>query len=147
MTVNDSGGAPLLSARVAEEIRALLARQRRSGRWLASALGVSQTWMSSRLTGSTPIDLNDLQRIATVLEVDWSDLIPARATQAVGSGPARSGQTTVPTVEQPKRPMPTSGPKRAVPPASSRRPARLVPHIPELMTDDVMAELLDRTGR
>jgi transcriptional regulator with XRE-family HTH domain len=65
-----------LSERVAEEIRAMLGRRRMSGRQLATKLGVSQTWMSTRLTGTTPIDLNDLERIAAILDVEVAELLP-----------------------------------------------------------------------
>lgn len=141
MSVNVSGGTTALSAQVAEEIRALLARKRRSGRWLAAALGASQTWMSSRLTGATPIDLNDLQRIAEALEVDVVELIARARIQSVVNSPVGNGKTTVPNVDQAVRPPLSGMPKRATPPASSRRPARLVPFTAELMPDTPM-ELL-----
>lgn len=65
-----------LSEQVAEEIRVVMTRRRISGRHLASALGVSQTWVSSRLAGGTPIDLNDLQRIAGALNTPVAALLP-----------------------------------------------------------------------
>lgn len=65
-----------MSGRVAEEIRALLARRRMSGRELARALDVSPSWVSYRLTGTQPIDVNDLDRIARVLGVGIVDLLP-----------------------------------------------------------------------
>lgn len=69
---------PNLTEQVAEEIRVLLTRRRMSGRQLAAKLGVSQTWLSSRLVGNTPIDLNDLQRIAEALQVNPTDLLPSK---------------------------------------------------------------------
>lgn len=128
-----------LSELVAEEIRALLARRRMSGRALATQLGVSPSWVSYRLTGTQPIDLNDLQRIAAALDIDAIALMP----RGVVNGGGATGQTTVPTVELPKRPMLGGQPKRAVPPASSRRPARMIPFIAETMSDDLIAELID----
>jgi len=65
-----------LSERVAEEVRAMLARRRVSGRKLADQLGVSPSWVSYRLTGAQPIDLNDLERIASALNVEVIDLLP-----------------------------------------------------------------------
>lgn len=65
-----------MSGRVAEEIRALLARRRMSGRELARVLDVSPSWVSYRLTGTQPIDVNDLQKIARVLGVRIVDLLP-----------------------------------------------------------------------
>jgi transcriptional regulator with XRE-family HTH domain len=67
-----------LSEYVAGEIRAALARQRTSGRALAALLGVSRSWVSYRLTGTTEITLDDLDKIADVLDVDVLDLLPSR---------------------------------------------------------------------
>lgn len=52
-----------------------------TGRQLANLLGVSQTWMSTRLTGATPIDVNDLERIAAALDVSILDLLPDSARE------------------------------------------------------------------
>jgi transcriptional regulator with XRE-family HTH domain len=106
---------------------------------LATRMHKSEMWISRRLRGAQPIDLNDLQEFADALGIRPERLVAG----AVVSSTAGAGQTTVPTLETPIRTTPIGHPKRAVPPASSRRPARLVPQIPELMTDDVMAELLD----
>jgi transcriptional regulator with XRE-family HTH domain len=65
-----------LSALVAEEIRALMARRRISGRQLATQLEVSPSWVSYRLTGTQPIDVNDLALIADALGVGVHDLLP-----------------------------------------------------------------------
>lgn len=67
------------SAAVGEEIRVLLTRRRKSGRQLAQELNVSQTWLSSRLIGTTPIDLNDLARIAAALDVEPAILLERAA--------------------------------------------------------------------
>jgi transcriptional regulator with XRE-family HTH domain len=70
-----------LSERVAEEIRVLLARRRIRQSQLARELGQSEQWVSVRLRGVQPIDLNDLQRIAEVLGVTPTELLP-RASSA-----------------------------------------------------------------
>lgn len=76
-----SNARPSLSHAVAVEIKVSMVRKGISGRQLAQRLGVSQTWVSIRLTGTTPIDLNDLQRIADALGVKVVDLLPdARPT-------------------------------------------------------------------
>lgn len=75
-----------LSERAAEEIRAMLGRKRISGRELSRKLGVSQAWVSYRLTGHQEIGLNDLERIAAALEVSVSDLMPAPARRSSGGG-------------------------------------------------------------
>lgn len=78
MTVAPLTEAELLSAMVAKRIRGLLGEQGISQARLARELGVSQMYVSDRVRigGTTPIDLNDLQRIARVLDVDVIDLLP-----------------------------------------------------------------------
>lgn len=90
-----------MTGRVAEEIRALLARRRMSGRELARHLGVSPSWVSYRLTGTQPIDLNDLDTIARVLQVEIVDLLPRdrrtpTLTFAIDSPPTVTGVTPHP---------------------------------------------------
>jgi hypothetical protein len=58
-----------LSETVAGEVRANLARKRRSGRSVALELGWTQPYMSRRLNGDVPFDVNDLAAIAEVLDV------------------------------------------------------------------------------
>jgi transcriptional regulator with XRE-family HTH domain len=84
-----------LSEQVAEEIRVMMTRRRMSGRQLAQRLNVSPAWVSYRLTGTQPIDLNDLQQIADVLEVAVGDLLPAGALQRRPQ-PLPGTQTTEP---------------------------------------------------
>src|SRR5258708_39942767 len=54
---------------IAAEVRAQLARQRRSGRSVALQLGWSSVYMSRRLTGTVPFNVTDLAAIAGVLDV------------------------------------------------------------------------------
>lgn len=54
---------------VAAEVRAQLARAKRTGRSVALQLGWKQTYISRRLTGAVPFDVNDLDAIASVLGV------------------------------------------------------------------------------
>lgn len=68
-----------LSDYAAGEIRATLARRQLTGKELASKLGVSRSWISYRLTGTTEIGLNDLQRIALALDIEVTDLLPTPA--------------------------------------------------------------------
>jgi len=75
--------ASSLSERVAEEIRVVLARRRIRQSQLARELGVSEQWISVRLLGKQPIDLNDLAQIAEALGVQVTDLIP----RPDGNGP------------------------------------------------------------
>jgi len=55
----------------------MMARQRMTGTQLAQELDVSQMWVSDRLRGVTPIDLNELELIASILGVAVLDLFPA----------------------------------------------------------------------
>jgi len=86
-----------LTELVAEEIRVLMLRRGIKGARLAGALGVSAAWVSYRLNGQQAIDLNDLERIAGVLEVDAVDLVRA----AIGSTTLRYPDAHIP---QPRRP-------------------------------------------
>jgi transcriptional regulator with XRE-family HTH domain len=54
---------------VAAEVRAALARAQRSGRNVAAALGWTQPYMSRRLNGDRPFDVDDLTAIADELGV------------------------------------------------------------------------------
>ena len=58
-----------LSERVAAEIRAEMGRQRRTGHSLAAQLGWSDMYLSRRLSGRGPLNLDDVEAIATALEV------------------------------------------------------------------------------
>lgn len=89
-----------LSARAAEEIRAMLGRKRVTGRELARRLDVSSPWVSQRLTGHTEIGLNDLELIAAALDVEVSDLLPSpsrRDERTSGRINERSSSPTVRT--------------------------------------------------
>lgn len=118
-----------LSEAVAEEIRALLARRRMSGRQLAALLDVSQTWMSTRLKGTTPIDLNELSRIAAALNVEVAELLPrANEGRLITTGGAlreKDRQLNVGKGTVAGQPRPNGHPKRTQPHPSTRRPVRL----------------------
>jgi transcriptional regulator with XRE-family HTH domain len=120
--VPTAGGGDL-SRRVAEEIRAMMARRRISGRELARKLGVSQSWVSYRLTGIQPIDLNDLQRIAEALDVTVLDLLPRDLRTVV--------TVTSPNLApyQPNRGRPPGHPPGPSRPTGARRPQRSRPQL------------------
>ena len=82
MTITQSGSNPVLSSQVAAEIRAWMGRREIRQTQLAASLGVTDQWLSMRLKGRTPIDLNELQRIAWALDVQVVDLLPGAARQA-----------------------------------------------------------------
>lgn len=57
---------------IAGEVRAELARRRLTGRKIARALGMSEVYVSRRLTGQVPFNVNDLSAIAELLDVPIS---------------------------------------------------------------------------
>lgn len=61
---------------VAAEVRAQLARNRLSGRRAAAMLGWKQTYLSRRLTGAVPFDVDDLAALADLLEVPIEQFFP-----------------------------------------------------------------------
>lgn len=65
--------------RVAAEIRAELARQKISQTTVAIVLGVSQASASRRLSGETPMDVNDLIKLAELLRVPVARFLPEAA--------------------------------------------------------------------
>lgn len=69
-----------LSDIVAEEIRVEMARQRLSQTDLARLLQQGQPWVSRRLSGATPITVDDLELIARTLRVRAEDLMGGRET-------------------------------------------------------------------
>lgn len=114
-----------LSVRVAEEIRAMLARRRITGRALARQLKVSSPWVSDRLTGHTKISLDDLQRIADALEVGIVDLLPTPTRKPRGGSiqaadPLASSARTDQTRPGRAAPILTNPPVRT----SIKRPAK-----------------------
>jgi transcriptional regulator with XRE-family HTH domain len=59
----------VITASVAAEVRAELARQRRTQRDLAEAIGLSQQAASRRLCGEVPFDIAELAKVAKLLGV------------------------------------------------------------------------------
>ncbi|MEV4271978.1 helix-turn-helix domain-containing protein [Micromonospora aurantiaca (nom. illeg.)] len=73
----ETGTRERLRHQVAEEIRAQLGRKQMSGAKLARAIDQSEMYVSRRLRGETAFDLDDLERIADVLGVTVTDLMPS----------------------------------------------------------------------
>lgn len=110
--------------RTAEEIRVMLARRRISAAELARRTGMKQPYISRRMTGDVAWDIDDLERIAAILEVDVAELLPREGRVVTHVG-APTRQTTVPKVGLPQRPH-TFGPaNRNTPTTSTRRPVRI----------------------
>ena len=62
---------------VADELRAHMARKKKTGVELASVLQISQQAASRRMLGEVSLDLDELVLVADWLEVDFLDLLPA----------------------------------------------------------------------
>ena len=71
---------PTLRTAVAGELRAEMARQRKTGVDLAHVLNCSQQSASRRMTGATPLTLDDIAAISDWLGIPPSSLIsPVKA--------------------------------------------------------------------
>lgn len=71
-----------ISERIAAEVRAELARQALTQQELADRLGLTQWWVSRRVTGLTPIGAAELVRIAEALNVPVIQFLAASARAA-----------------------------------------------------------------
>jgi transcriptional regulator with XRE-family HTH domain len=76
MTMTPVGTAKTLTQLVALEIRLEMVRQDMLQSQLARKLGKTEQWLSVRLRGRQPIDLNDLALIARGLDVSVHKLLP-----------------------------------------------------------------------
>lgn len=118
---------PTLNARVAEELRATLARRRLSASELARMTGMTQRAVSRRLTGEKTIDVDDLEVIARALDMEVADLLPTRARASSGD-PGVNNVYCVPSdpaddLVSPDR-VTTGRPEPHVVPAQSRHAGR-----------------------
>lgn len=129
MTVATTERRTSLTERVAEEIRAQMGRKRMSGARLAKQLGVSDMWVSYRLRGVQPIDLNDLERIADALGVPVIDLLPRDTVRPNNRSTDQAERPMPPPRPDHSRPKgrPHNESTRPVSPVqpSRRRPARI----------------------
>lgn len=64
-----------LHDRAVEQIKTLLLRRGMSARDLAAKIGVKQAYISRRMTGEVPLNLDEIEAIATALGVDVLDLL------------------------------------------------------------------------
>jgi transcriptional regulator with XRE-family HTH domain len=138
----DVAQTPLLSALVAEEIRALMARRFIKQSHMARSLGVTEQWLSVRLRGVQPIDLNDLQRIAGALGVEATELFPGAGPRPEGGRAVRHAMGTSP--RRPEKTRPDGHPKRTPPHVATHRPARIAEAVHALTGRDGDAPALAR---
>lgn len=126
--VTGSATAVRLSDAVAKEIRVALIRADLKQSQLAERMGVSEMWVSRRLRGAQPIDLNDLQRFAEALGVPVTDLLPApfRPNDRSPASPVRAPKPARTAPTRPKgRPVNASTQPQSSGPPTRRRPARI----------------------
>lgn len=57
------------------QLKIVLAKKKRTNKWLAEQLGVNQTTVSKWCTNTTQPDLQCMKRITELLEVNIQDLI------------------------------------------------------------------------
>lgn len=128
---SSSRSATNLSAAVAEEVRIMLIRKKMKQTDLATKLGVNEMWLSRRLRGVQPLDLNDLAAIAEALDVPVADLLPRGGEGRLITTAAPRGGTRTGTNERSPRlaewPHTGGHASRTPRPASTQRPARLRP--------------------
>lgn len=88
MTTTPERRTATLSELVAQEIDSVRGRRRMSQAQLARAMGKTPMWVSLRLRGLQPIDMNDLLLFARALDVEVHDLMPSRERAAEAEPPA-----------------------------------------------------------
>jgi transcriptional regulator with XRE-family HTH domain len=74
-----------LSAALAAELRAEMARANVSGAELARRLEVPASWVQRRMSGASPLTVEDLERLAAGLQINLESVILA------ASGHSESG--------------------------------------------------------
>lgn len=96
----------------------LLVRRRMSATVLAQQIGVTQSYLARRMAATQPFTLDDLERVATALDVRVVDLLP-RSARENSSSPNTYYPMTTSTRPSDRRPgarpasrRPPSGPGR-----------------------------------
>jgi transcriptional regulator with XRE-family HTH domain len=111
-----------LNRAVAAQIRAILAGRNMRQAALASAMGVTEVWLSRRLREVQPLSLDDVDAISRALHMEPADLIALAVGQTWGVKPPYVPGAVRPPDRRPKgRPGPRatdrrSKPKRALTP-------------------------------
>jgi transcriptional regulator with XRE-family HTH domain len=116
MSIEPEGPAKTLTQLVAMEIRVAMTRSDVRQSELARRIGKTEQWLSVRLRGKQPIDLNDLALIGDGLGIGIYDLLPARETVAASAASGTNRDFT--PVSRLQAPEPPAQPRR-----SARRPS------------------------
>ncbi|HWU28932.1 MAG TPA: helix-turn-helix transcriptional regulator [Microbacterium sp.] len=64
-----------VTSRIADEVRAEMARQKKTGAELAAVLGITQHTVGRRLNGATPFNMIELILVAAWLGISLGELI------------------------------------------------------------------------
>lgn len=97
MTTAPERRTATLTELVAQEIDSIRGRKRMSQAQLARAMGKAPMWVSLRLRGMQPIDMNDLLLFANALGVGIHDLLPTPEIAAQARGPQATAHYFQPT--------------------------------------------------
>lgn len=118
MTTSPEAPAKTLTQLVALEVRLELVRQDRNQSELARSIGKNEQWLSVRLRGRQPIDVNDLALIARGLGVGIHQLLPepeaASTVEVFTPKPklAERPSTRHDVNDRPRNRQPDGGPRR-----------------------------------
>ncbi len=109
MSITPEVNAKTLTQLVATEIKVQMARADVRQSQLARKIGKTEQWLSVRLRGRQPIDINDLHLIAKGLDVGVHDLLPppeeaADAASFTGRYRLRDDRPTLAHPSRPARP-------------------------------------------
>jgi transcriptional regulator with XRE-family HTH domain len=63
--------------RIAAEVRAEVARQKKNGRWVSGVIGIDEGSASLRLRGKRPFRVEELAKLAEALDVPASKFLDA----------------------------------------------------------------------
>lgn len=104
-------------AEVAEEIQVLLLRRKSNPTQLAKRLGWSQSYISRRIVGDSPFDLDDLYAIAAALDVPITDLFPRRTVtgQYRETAPTKIDHAIMQATPLPRGALVAAGTRRTAP--------------------------------
>ncbi len=123
MTITPEAPAKTLTQLVATEIRVQMARADVRQSQLAREIDKTEQWLSVRLRGRQPIDLNDLALIAKALGVGVHELLPppdvaaraadAQATASYLEAPVRRSDHASVLTGRPRDNRPAGHPKES----------------------------------
>lgn len=121
MSVTPVGTRRPLSAQVAREIKAWMGRLDIRQAELARRLGRNEQWLSTRLRGHTPINLDEMQQIADALQVRVGELLPGDTYRYPGRNDQLPSQVRQPPHKVDVRSPSTARPRVLARPAASDR--------------------------